>query len=147
VGPYSARLTFAYDKASGMLLEMETWIKWPSTPNDRVIYFSVIDTNIFVTQTASVGLLTEYVYPLGILVALAMSASAVIVFRRRKQPEARTRMLEQKVMDLTYNLSGINRGECYLADSFQHCLKVVSDLHSRWGQHLVHCSRRPRVHN
>jgi hypothetical protein len=114
-----------------MLLEMETWIKWPSTPNDRVIYFSVIDTNIFVTQTASVGLLTEYVYPLGILVALAMSASAVIVFRRRKQPEARTRMLEQKVMDLTYNLSGINRGECYLADSFQHCLKVVSDLHSR----------------
>jgi hypothetical protein len=130
-GPYTARLTRAYDKASGMLLEMETWIKWSSTPNDRVIYFSVTDTNIFATQTASLGLPTEYLYPLVAMVAVAMSALVVILFRRRKQPKAKTEMLEQKVMDLTYNLSGVNRGESYLASSLPQCLKIVCDLHSR----------------
>jgi hypothetical protein len=139
-GPYTVSLTWTYDKASGMLLEMESWTKWSSTTNDRVIYSSVTDTNIFLIQTASVGLPTEYFYPLiaGVAgVAVAMSASAVIVFRRRIRPEAKTMMLEEKVKDLTFNLSGVNRGECYLTESLEHCAKVVCDLHLHGVKALV----------
>jgi len=130
-GPYTSRLTRVYDKASGMLLESQTWTKWPNTSTEWVIYYVVTDTNIFSTQTTSAGLPMEYVYPLVALVVVALSASGVTMFRRRKQPEAETKMLEAKVMDLTYNLSGVNRGECYLADSMERCVKVICDLHSR----------------
>jgi hypothetical protein len=40
-------------------------------------------------------------------------------------------MLEEKVMDLTYNLSGVNRGESYVSNSLDNSLRIVSDLHTR----------------
>ncbi len=128
-GPYTARLTYAYDKASGILLESENWIKWSSTPNDRVVYFSVTDTNIFEASHPPAPIPVEAFYALGAVV-VAIPVTTVVVLRKRK-PETKNKVLEQKVMDLTYNLSGVNRGECYLADSLQHCLKIVSDLHNR----------------
>jgi hypothetical protein len=73
----------------------------------------------------------EAYYALGaVAVAVAIPVTTVAVLRKRK-PDKRSKMLEQKVIDLTYNLSGVNRGECYLADSLERCLKIVSDLHNR----------------
>jgi hypothetical protein len=130
IGPYTARLTFVYDKASGLLLETEIWVKWPNTPNDRVIYSSVTHTNIFSPSPSPPQIPVEIIYAVAVAVAVTPIGTAAVL-RRRKQPEAKTKMLEAKVMDLTYNLSGVNRGECYLADSLEHCVKIVCDLHSR----------------
>jgi hypothetical protein len=128
-GNATARLTVVYDKASGMALEYEQWWTDPATGIKRAIYYSVTDTNIFEVPHPSAPIPVEAFYALG-AVAVAIPVTTVAVLRKRK-PETKNKVLEQKVMDLTYNLSGVNRGECYLADSLQHCLKIVSDLHNR----------------
>jgi hypothetical protein len=131
-GLYTTRLTFVHDRASGMMLENEIRSKWWNTTNpDHIIYMSVTDTNIFSPSLPPSQIPVEIIYAVAAAVAVAPIGTTVVVLRRRKQPEAKTKMLEQKVMDLTYNLSGVNRGECYLADSLEHCVKVVCDLHSR----------------
>jgi hypothetical protein len=131
-GQYITRSTFMYDRASGMMLENENRIKSfnPIYHPDHVIYMSVTDTNIFSLPPSPSQIPVEIIYAVAAAVVVTPIGTAVVL-RRRKQPEAKTKMLEAKVMDLTYNLSGVNRGECYLADSLEHCVKVVCDLHSR----------------
>lgn len=123
------RSTVTYDKASGMALEWEQWWKDPATGIQRAIYYSVIDTNIFEVSHPPAPIPVEAFYALGAVV-VAIPVTTVVVLRKRK-PETKNKVLEQKVMDLTYNLSGVNRGECYLADSLERCLKIVSELHNR----------------
>jgi hypothetical protein len=132
-GQYITRSTFMYDRASGMMLENENRIKSfnPIYHPDHVIYMSVTDTNIFSLPPSPSQIPVEIIYAVAAAVVVTPIGTAAVVLRRRKQPEAKTKMLEAKVMDLTYNLSGVNRGECYLADSLEHCVKVVCDLHSR----------------
>jgi hypothetical protein len=125
-----ARVTVAYDKVSGMALEWENWWTEHATGTQRAIYYSVTDTNIF-SPSPQPQIPVEAMYAVAAAVVVAPIGTAIVVLRRRKQPEAKTKMLEQKVMDLTYNLSGVNRGESYLSDSLQQCLKIVSDLQSR----------------
>ena len=55
----------------------------------------------------------------------------MIVVRRRKQLGAKPIAKKSKADDLTLNLGAVNSGECYLADSLENCMKVVSDLRSR----------------
>jgi len=125
----TARITVAYDKASGMALEWEQWWTEHATGIQKAIYYSVTDTNIFEASHPAAAIPVEAFYALGAVV-VAIPVTTAVVLRKRK-PETKNKVLEQKVMDLTYNLSGVNRGECYLADSLQHCLKIVSDLHNR----------------
>jgi len=125
----TARVTVVYDKASGMALEWENWWTERASGRQAAVYFSVTDTNIFEVPHPPGPIPVEAFYALG-AVAVAIPVTTVAVLRKRK-PETKNKVLEQKVMDLTYNLSGVNRGECYLTDSLQHCLKIVSDLHNR----------------
>ena len=125
----TARTTATYDKASGMALEWENWWTNHITGVQRAIYFSVTDTNIFEVPHQQASIPVEAFYALG-AVAVAIPVTSVVALRKRK-PDTRNRVLEQKVIDLTYNLSGVNRGECYLTDSLEHCLKIVCDLHNR----------------
>jgi hypothetical protein len=124
-----ARVTAVYDKASGMALEWENWWTEKATGTQKAIYYSVADTNIFEVIHPEGPIPAAAYYALGAVV-VAVPVTTVVVLRRRK-PEAKSKALEQKVIDLTYNLSGVNRGECYLADSLQHCLKILSDLQKR----------------
>jgi hypothetical protein len=121
--------TFVFDKASGMMLEDDTVITW-SNKTVWVVSSSVSDTNIF-SPSPPPQIPVGIIYAVVAAVIVAPMGTALVVLRRRKQPEAKTTMMEAKAMDLTYNLCGVNRGECYLADSLEHCLQIASDLHSR----------------
>jgi hypothetical protein len=127
---YTSTSTFVYDKASGTMLETENRITWLNITNPRwIISGSVTETNIFSSSPPPqipVGI--TYVVAVAVVVA---PITAVVVLRRRKQAETKTKVLEAKTTDLAYNLSGVNCGECYLADSLEHCVKVLCDLHSR----------------
>jgi hypothetical protein len=137
---YTSTSTFVYDKASGMMLETENRITWFNITNPAyivptpiwrwIISGSVTETNIF-SSSLPPQIPVGIMYAVAAVVVVAPIGTAVVVLRRRKQPEAKTKMLEAKAMDLAYNLCGVNRGECYLADSLEHCVKVVCDLHSR----------------
>jgi hypothetical protein len=123
--------TFVYDKASGMLLEDENRIYRFNVSNpDRLVYMSVADTNIF-SSSPSFQIPVGLMYAVAVAVVVAPIGTAIVVLRRREQPEAKTKTPEAKAMDLAYNLSGVNRGECYLADSLEHCLNVACDLRNR----------------
>ena len=121
------KLTVVYDKASGLALEWESWWDNHVTGVQAAFHYGVTDTNIFKTTNPPAPIPAVAFYALGAVV-VAIPLATVAVLKKRK-PEAKNKMLEQKVIDLTYNLSGVNRGECYLADSVQRCLKIVSDLH------------------
>jgi hypothetical protein len=125
------RLTVTYDKVSGLALEYEQWWTDPATGQQRAIDYSVTDTNVFEVAHPSTAIPMVAIYALGAtVVVVALPVSAVVVHRRQKT-ETKHKALEKKVMDLTYNLSGVNRGECYLADSLERCLKIVSDINKR----------------
>jgi hypothetical protein len=130
-GPYNVTVTYVYDKASGMLLENENRESWAnSTRADAIVDLSVSDTNLFSIQKGQVAPLGILVPAVAIAVLVPVSA-AVIVVRRRKQLGAKPIAKKSKTGDLTLNLGAVNSGECYLADSLEHCMKVVSDLRSR----------------
>jgi hypothetical protein len=130
-GLVNSTSTFVYDKASGMLLEDENRIYRSNATNpDHLVYMSVTDTNIF-SPFSPLKIPVEIVYAIAAAVVVAPIGTAVVVLRRRRQTEEKTKVLKTKATDLAYNLGGVNRGECYLADSLEHCLKVASDLHSR----------------
>jgi hypothetical protein len=124
----NARVTVAYDKASGMALE---WQSWMTTANgiEMAIQYDITDTNIFEVVHPAAPIPAAAFYALG-AVAVVVPITTVVLLRRRT-PETKTKALEQKVIDLTYNLSGVNRGECYLADSLERCLRILADLRSR----------------
>jgi hypothetical protein len=123
-------LTVIYDKASGMALEWQTWWTNKSTGlQQAALGYEVIDTNIFEIPNRAALIPTPAFYAL-IVVAVIVPATAAVILVRRK-PKTKTKVLDQKVMNLTYNLNGINRGECYLSDSLQNCLKIISELKKR----------------
>ncbi len=131
----TTRTTYVYDKASGMMLETEIWFII-ANEDDQMLHWSVVDTNIFSIQpppaTGALAVQPEYIYAAVIVIVVAVVlASSTVILRKRKQPAGETKLLENKVMELTYNLSGVNRGESYLSDSLPQCLKIVSDLQSR----------------
>jgi hypothetical protein len=119
--------TVVYDKVSGMAVEWETWWNNHATGRHAALHYSITDTNIFEVPHSATPIPVVAFYALGAVV-VAIPLATVAVLKKRK-PETKNKMLEQKVIDLTYNLSGVNRGECYLTDSVQRCLKIVSDLH------------------
>jgi hypothetical protein len=130
----TVRTTYVYDKVSGMLLETEV-LFIITNQDDTMLHWSVVDTNIFSIQPPANGALAvqaEYIYAAVIVIVVAVVlASAAMILRKKKHPEGETKVLENKVIELTYNLSGVNRGESYLSDSLSQCLKIVSDLQSR----------------
>jgi hypothetical protein len=129
------RMTWIYDKVSGLLLE-SAYDRITVNEDARMFHWSVVDTSIFNIQsppaTGALGVPVEYVYAAVTVVVVAVATtSSTVVLRKRKRPEGETEILENKVMELTYNLSGVNRGESYLSSSLPQCLKIVCDLHSR----------------
>jgi hypothetical protein len=137
---YTSTSTFVYDKASGMMLETENRITWFNITNPAyivptpiwrwIISGSVTDTNIF-SSSPPPKIPVEVIYAVVAAVAVAPIGTAIVVLRRRKQAEAKTKMLEARATDMAYNLSGVNRGECYLSDSLDDSLRIISDLRTR----------------
>ena len=101
------RLSVIYDKTSGMALEFEQWWTEHATGIQRAIDYSVSDTNIFEVPRSSAQIPAVAFYALG-AVAIAVPVTTAVAFKKRK-PETTNKALEQKVIDLTYNLSGVNR--------------------------------------
>ena len=126
------RLSFTCTKASGMLLETPKVRQ--SGPNTTIkeIYLDMplSDTNLFSSQKGQVWLFGILVPAVAVAVLVSVSA-VLIVVRKRKQFGAKTAAKKHGAGDLTFNLGPVNSGECYLADSLERCMKVVSDLRSR----------------
>jgi len=143
------RTTYVYDRDSGMLLETETWFII-ANESDKMMHWSVVDTNIFniqaPTATGAPVVQAEYIYAAVIVIVVAVvMPSLTVIVRKRKHPEGETKILENKVMELTYNLSGVNRGESYLSNSLPQCLKIVCDLHSRGVNSLCIVREDPEI--
>jgi hypothetical protein len=124
----SVRVTMVYDAVTGIMLETENWFTLHDEPREGAVYYGLDDTNIF--QAPSGPLPVEYLYAVAAIAAVTIIPTTAVVLKRKRQSDSKTKMLE-KVMDLTYNLSGVNRGECYLSDSLDNCLRIVSDLRTR----------------
>jgi hypothetical protein len=130
LGDLNVRATAVYDKVSGMALEWENWAtRPPGIPFS--IQYNVVETNLWEVSSPPPQLETLYFVLAAAVIAIAIAITVVVVIRKRKRPGAKTQMMEAKAMDLTYNLSGVIRGECYLADSLGPCVKVVCELHTR----------------
>jgi hypothetical protein len=125
----SVRTTLVYDAITGIMLETENWFTLHDENRETAIHYGLVDTNIF--QVPSGPLPIEYLYAVAAIAAAAIIPTTAVVLKRKRRPDAKTKMLEEKVMDLTYNLSGVNRGESYLCNSLDSCLRVVSDLRTR----------------
>ena len=130
-GAFETSTTYVYDKASGMMLETESRQTW-GNPALKEIYFdmAVSDTNLFSSQKGQLGLLGTLVFAIAVAILIPVS-TVLIVVRKRKQLGARTVAKKPKAGDLTLNLGAVNSGECYLADSLERCMTIVSDLRSR----------------
>jgi hypothetical protein len=124
------RYSMVYDKESGMVLEIANMFYTPVGQVGKAISYNVVDTNIFSPQPPQSGF-SPYLYLTFAVASIAVAATGVVVFKKRRKPEAKTVVPDEKQIDLPYNLSGVSRGECYLADSLQHCLRIVSDLYAR----------------
>jgi hypothetical protein len=139
------RLTYVFDKISGIMLENENMFYDSTGKMDKELYQGVDDTNIFKAEAQTgFSLPAEYLYAIITVVAVAAPATAVVFVRKRKQPK-KTSIVEEKEMDLTYNLSGVKRGECYLSDSLERCVKIVSDLQARGVSGLCIVREDPEV--
>lgn len=128
--PYNSTATYVYDKASGMLLENENRASWTNNLLMSYIDLKVSDTSLFSIQKGQEVPLWILVLAVAIAVLVSVS-TAVILVRRRKQVGVKPIAKKSKAGDLTLNLGAVNSGECYLSDSLEHCMKVVSDLRSR----------------
>ena len=130
-GPGNLTTTYIYDKATGMMLENSNRFVFPnSTLPDVYLDLSVSDTNLFSIQKGEAAPLGILVPAVVIAVLILVSVTAIVV-RRRKQLGAKPIAKKPKAGDLTLNLGAVNSGECYLSDSLEYCMKVVSDLRSR----------------
>jgi hypothetical protein len=127
-----ARVTLVYDAVSGIMLETENWFtiyhEGVELRSNAVRYY-VVNTNIF--QVPSGPLPVEYLYAVAAIAAVTVIPTTAVVLKRKRRPDSKTEMLEEKVRDLTYNLSGVNRGESYVSDSLDNSLRIASDLHTR----------------
>jgi len=120
--------TYVYDKATGMMLENSNRFVYPNS--DIYLDLSVSGTNLFSTQKGQT-LTLAILLPVVVIAALVLVSITAIVVRRRKQLGAKTVTKKNMAGDFTLNLGAVNSGECYLADSLEQCMKVVSDLKSR----------------
>ncbi|HUJ84094.1 MAG TPA: DUF835 domain-containing protein, partial [Candidatus Acidoferrales bacterium] len=130
-GASNTSTTYVYDKASGMLLETESRQTWLNETNPEIyLDMPVSDTNLFSSQKGQAGLFGILIPVVAVVVLVPVSIVLVVV-RRQKQLGAKTATKEHEAGDLTINLGAVNSGECYLADSLERCMKVISDLKSR----------------
>jgi len=129
-GPLNVNSTSIYDKASGMLLVNDVRFVHTNGTLDTYVDLSVSDTNLFSIQKGQAAPLGILVLAVAIAILIPVSA-AMIVVRRREQRGAKPIAKKPKAGDLTLNLGAVNSGECYLADSLENCMKVVSDLRTR----------------
>ncbi len=136
-GPGNTTSTYVYDQSSGMLLENEDQIVSSNVTVPRsYVDMSVSATNLFSAQTNQMPV--EVIYAVVAAAVIApIAASTIIISRRRKETEVKLKIQEGKETDSIYNLSGVNRGECYLSDSLEHCAKVLCELHSRGATALA----------
>lgn len=83
----SRRFTTTYDKASGMMLEIEVEVTDPwHTPTTWICASaSVIETNIFDSSTPSAAIPAEYLYVLVAAVVIAVAVAAIGVFKKRSK--------------------------------------------------------------
>ena len=96
------------------------------------IDMSVSETNLFSISKGQAPLLG--ILAAGVAIAVLVPVSAVlIVVRKRKQLGAKIVAKKPKAGDHSFNLGAVNSGECYLADSLERCMKVVSDLRVSHG--------------
>jgi hypothetical protein len=86
---YTLSETFVYDKASGMLLELEGEAVVGEVT--QTYSHSIIDTNIFEEPepTTSEGIPVEYLY-VGVAVVIIVVAAAVIVLKKRSKQASKT---------------------------------------------------------
>ena len=124
------RYSMVYDKESGMVLEIANMFYTSVGQIGKAISYNVVDTNIFSATSTPAGF-SPYLYVALAAVSVALAATGVVVFKKRRKPETKTMVQDEKQIDIPYNLSGVSRGECYLADSLQNCLRIMSDLHTR----------------
>ena len=124
----TSRITAVYDKASGLSVEWETYTI--ASGREISLRYEVVETNLWQVNPPNPPPLENF-FIIAVAAAVAIPITAVLAIRKRKQSEGKAKMREQKVMDLTYNLSGVNRGDSYLSSSLPQCLKIVCDLHSR----------------
>jgi hypothetical protein len=136
----NARITVAYDKISGMALEWQSWMEQPSGVQ-MVVQYDITDTNIFEIHQPTKSIPNVVYYALG-SVAVVLSVTTVVVFRRRKL-KAKTKVSGKKATDITNNPSTINRGESYLSNSLPQCLKMVSTLQSQGVKGLIIIRENP----
>jgi hypothetical protein len=137
-GNYTIQGTFIYDKASGMMLETDNRIWWSNaTLPDHLVYMSVNETNIFSPAPKQQSIPAIIAYPAIATAIITPIGATAIVLRRRKQSKAKPTIVETEKTDSVYSLAGVNRGECYLTDSLEHCARIVCDLHSRGVSALV----------
>jgi hypothetical protein len=130
-GNYTIKGTFVYDKTSGMLMETENRIWWSNVTNpDHLVYMSVNETNIFSASPQADRFPVEIIYPVGAAVVIAPIGVAAVMLRKRKQAKAKPKTMEPEKIDFIFNSGGVNRGECYLTDSLESCVKIVCEIHS-----------------
>ena len=139
---FTSRTNVVYDKASGMSVEWEiyTFI----SGREVSLRYEVVETNLWQVNPPSPPPLETF-FIITVAAAVAVPITVVLAIRKRKQSEGNAKMREQKVMDLTYNLSGVNRGDSYLSSSLPQCLKIVCDLHSRGVNSLCIVREDPEI--
>ena len=143
-GPYNTTSTYVYDQSSGMLLETENRIDSSNVATPEFyVDMSVSATNLFSAQTYQMPV--EVIYAAAAAAVIAPIGASAIILRRRKETEVKPKIKEGKEIDSIYNLSGVNRGECYLSDSLEHCVKVVCELHSRGVSALAIVREDPSI--
>jgi hypothetical protein len=95
----------------------------------QVVSGVVSATNLF-SSSPPPPVSTETIYLATTVAVIVPISAATVVLRRRRNSEKKIELVKTKEADLVYNSAGVNRGECYLSDSLERCMKVACDLHS-----------------
>ena len=132
-GPYAANFTYVYDRASGILLENVVRFDWNWTTNhsiEQLDTFSVTGTNIFSAALPSYQVPVAILYVVAAVVVIVLVSVPTVALRRRQNSARKVELEKTYETDLIYNSAGVNRGECYLSESLERCMKVACELRS-----------------
>ena len=130
--PIVVNSTFVYDRTSGILLETDNIINTiPLNVTARQVVSGIVSAaNLFSSSPPTPPVSTETIYLATTVAVIVPISAATVVLRRRRNSEKKIELVKTKEADLVYNSAGVNRGECYLSDSLERCMKVACDLHS-----------------
>jgi hypothetical protein len=105
---------------------------------------SINGTNIF-SSAAQPIVSTAIVYSVVVAVVIVapVSVTAVLLRNRNRKTHPRAQKINQD--DPFYGPAGVNRGECYLSDSIERCVKIVCNLHSHGVQALAIVREDPEL--